>query len=514
MIEKPTNGMKLRPEKILTKNSIRSILLRYGLAAGLFAITIGLALLLLYLGIKISLTILIIAALFVTAWYGGRGPGLLLAVLVQVASIILNPIPPDSSFLRAVFGYFSNLVLIAFIVLIIDGLHRVVRRLGDQRKLLQVTLASIGDAVIATDLDGSISFMNPTAETLTGWTAKECVTQRFGDVFRITNETGHEPLENPVTRILREGSIGGGTKDTFLIAKNGGETPIDYSGAPIIDDNDQVIGVVIVFRDVTERKRAEDDIRQLNDTLELRVVQRTAEIEAANKELEAFSYSVSHDLRAPLRAMDGFSRIFLEDYADRLDDEGKRILGVIRDSARTMGQLIDDLLAFSRLGRKSIEPSIVNMSELAREACLNIDSCEGSDIEIGDLPEAHGDVALLRQVFFNLLSNAVKYSRTKDKITINVGGYGENGENIYYVRDDGVGFDMKYSDKLFGVFQRLHSADEFEGTGVGLAIVHRVIAKHGGRVWAEGEVGTGATFYFALPKWFVNEAEADQLALT
>ena len=500
MSEKQTRGTDLPSAKSPAKKQLRSILLRYGLAAGLFALTIGFALLLLYLDIKISLTILIIAALFITAWYGGRGPGLLMAVLLQGASIILNPIPPGSSIPGAVFGYFSNLILIAFIVVVIDGLHRVVRRLGDQRKLLQVTLASIGDAVIAADLDGCISFINPAAEMLTGWTTKESLTQRFEDVFRITNETGHGPVENPVTNILQEGPIVGGTNDTFLIAKNGDETPIDYSGAAIIDDKDKVIGVVIVFRDVTERKRAEDDIRQLNETLEHRVAQRTAEIEATNKELEAFSYSVSHDLRAPLRAMDGFSRIFLEDYADKLDDEGVRILGVIRDSARTMGQLIDDLLSFSRLGRKPIESSVVDMSELAREACTHIDSCEDSDIEIGDLPEARGDSSLLRQVFVNLLSNAVKYSKTKDKTMINVGGYPENWENVYYVRDNGVGFDMEYSNKLFGVFQRLHSAEEFEGTGVGLAIVHRVVAKHGGRVWAEGEVGKGATFYFALPQ--------------
>ncbi|HTK38545.1 MAG TPA: ATP-binding protein [Pyrinomonadaceae bacterium] len=480
---------------------MKSVLFRYSLALGSFLATVGLALLLLYFGIKISLTILIIATLFITAWYGGRGPGLLLAVLVQIASIILNPIPEDSSYLRASFGYFSNLVLIAFIVLVIDGLHRVVRRLGDQRKLLQVTLASIGDAVIATDLDGSISFMNSTAEMLTGWTTEESLRHRFEHIFRITNEVGHEPIENPVTRILRDGPIVGGTGDTFLVARSGCETPVDYSGAPIIDEKDKVIGVVIVFRDVTERKRAEDNIRHLNETLELRVAQRTAEIEAANKELEAFSYSVSHDLRAPLRAMDGFSRIFLEDYADKLDDEGKEIIGVICDSAKTMGQLIDDLLAFSRLGRKPLETSVVDMSALAREACPRSDSsADGADIEIGDLPIARGDSALLRQVFVNLISNAVKYSKTKDKITINVGGYRENGENVYYVRDRGVGFDMEYSNKLFGVFQRLHSADEFEGTGVGLAIVHRVIAKHGGRVWAEGEVGKGATFYFALPR--------------
>jgi signal transduction histidine kinase len=255
---------------------------------------------------------------------------------------------------------------------------------------------------------------------------------------------------------------------------------------------------------VEERTRelwqATEEIKKLNESLEQRVIERTEQLKAANKELEAFSYSVSHDLRAPLRAIDGFSRIFIEDYADKLDDEGRRILDVIRKNAQNMGQLIDDLLAFSRLGRKQIETSIIDMSELAQDACTQIQLCPKTQIKIGQLPAATGDRTLIRQVFINLLSNAVKYSGTKEKALVEVGGQSENGENIYYVRDHGVGFDMKYADKLFGVFQRLHSIEEFEGTGVGLAIVQRIIHRHGGRVWAEAEVGKGATFYFALPQ--------------
>ncbi len=244
-------------------------------------------------------------------------------------------------------------------------------------------------------------------------------------------------------------------------------------------------------------------VRESQRDLEQRIKERTAELESSNKELESFSYSVSHDLRAPLRAIDGFSRILLEDHSSKLDADARRVLEVIRTNTRQMGRLIDDLLAFSRLGRKAVEQSRVNMEVLAREAFSEIGPANSETaprLEVGAMTPAKGDPAMLRQVFINLLSNATKYSQGKDAPVIQVGSYAENGDNAYYVKDNGVGFDMNYSNKLFGVFQRLHSPEEFEGTGVGLAIVQRIIHRHGGRVWAEGKVNEGATFYFTLPK--------------
>jgi len=227
--------------------------------------------------------------------------------------------------------------------------------------------------------------------------------------------------------------------------------------------------------------------------LEAKVHERTAE-------LESFSYSVSHDLRAPLRAIDGYARMLEEDYAGRLDAEAQRLIGVVRANARRMGQLIDDLLAFSRLSRQQPARARLDMSALACEVGHDLRGNRPATIEVAPLPPAQADAALLRQVWTNLIGNALKYSAKKAEARVDIGAREDAGETVYWVRDNGAGFDMRYAQKLFGVFQRLHRADEFEGTGVGLAIVQRIVARHGGRVWAEGEPGAGACFYFSLPK--------------
>lgn len=732
----------------------RSALRRYGLALGLCAITIAVSALLSNNSIRLNLTILIVLAVIIPTWYGGKGPGLLVAVIFEATTILSRPIPPPNlSIGQFLFEHFSIISFFVFLVLLVDSRQNVERRLRQQREWLQTTLSSIGDAVVATDINGQISFLNKAAEEMTGWSLKEAAGRPFAEVLTIIDASDRQTVKDPVARVLDTNAAEDPDGQTVLVTRDGKEIFVDSRGAPIKDDMGHSIGAVLVFRDITEkkhtenslrqqallieqsyesifvwdfergilewnagseklygftkeeavgrksyellqtvfpvsfeqfmaelernrwwsgevrqrtrsgrevvaearyqlielgdrkivlqtnrdvteskltenalreseeryrhlfknnplpmwvydtetleflavndaavyyygytqeeflsmtikdirppedvpaliedvskdkgkidradcwrhrkkdgtvidveitshemvfdgrpsrlvlanditeRKRAEEAVMRLNETLEQRVAERTLELKNTNKELEAFSYSVSHDLRAPLRAIDGFSRIFIEDYADKIDNEGRRILDVIRRNAQNMGQLIDDLLAFSRLGRKQIEPTVIDMNELARDVCAQLESSyDTKNLKIGPLPEATGDRTLLRQVFINLFSNAFKYSGKKKNAPIEVGGRSENGENIYYVRDHGVGFDMKYVDKLFGVFQRLHSSEEFEGTGVGLAIVQRIVHRHGGRVWAEGEVDKGATFYFALPQKDLRSMEVN-----
>lgn len=259
-----------------------------------------------------------------------------------------------------------------------------------------------------------------------------------------------------------------------------------------------------LVQDLADRAALAIDNSRLVDDLERRVAQRTEALEAANRELEAFAYSVSHDLRAPLRAIDGFSAILEEDHGPKLDEEGRHTLGSIRRNAQRMSQLIEGLLRLSRLGHGALQPiAEIDMSEIVETTLRSLRSANASltiEATVGELPRAIGNSDLLRQVWINLLENAVKYSRKRPVITIEVAGKREGHELHYTVVDHGAGFDPKYAAKLFGVFQRLHGENEFEGTGVGLALVKRIVSRHGGRVWAIGQIDAGATFGFALPE--------------
>ena len=251
-----------------------------------------------------------------------------------------------------------------------------------------------------------------------------------------------------------------------------------------------------------ELKQAEDDIRKLNDELENKVIERTAQLESVNKELESFSYSVSHDLRAPIRAINGYTRILVEDYAGKLDTGGKKVLQSIIHNSKKMGELIDDLLAFSKLERKQVNVSNIDMAALVqfvKDELVFDDHETIPHFVIKLLPAAKGDESLIKQVWINLISNAIKYSKYKPETNIEIGAYEKENLVVYYVKDEGAGFDMRYYDKLFGVFQRLHSQEEFEGTGIGLAIVQKIVNRHNGTVWAESVLDKGTTFYFSLP---------------
>src|SRR5690348_7751634 len=286
-----------------------------------------------------------------------------------------------------------------------------------------------------------------------------------------------------------------------LLQLDGTPVDVEIAAAPLVFAGRAAAQVIA--HDIRERKRAEEEIRNLNVDLEQRVRERTVEMEAANKELEAFSYSVSHDLRAPLRHIEGFVEILTATTSSSLDEESQRHLQTISESAKQMGRLIDDLLTFSRTARAELTKTPTDLAGLVRAVIRDLEH-EAGDRQVewvlGELPDVQADIALLRQVLLNLFSNALKYTRTRKQARIEVGGKSEALEQVVFVRDNGVGFDMRYAHKLFGVFQRLHRASDFEGTGVGLANVRRIILRHAGRTWAESELGKGATFFISLPR--------------
>ena len=268
------------------------------------------------------------------------------------------------------------------------------------------------------------------------------------------------------------------------------------------DKKGEIIRIAGTCQDITDRKKAEQKIHELNEDLELKVVQRTNQLEAANKELESFSYSVSHDLRAPLRSISGFTEVLMQSYSDQLDEKGQHYMKTIVDNTAKMGKLIDHLLTFSRLGKKILTKRMLHMNELIQSVFAELQTqpyAKNCNLITHTLLPVYADYELIHQVLINLLGNALKYSSKREKPLVEVNSYSEKGKTVYAIKDNGAGFDMQYYDKLFAVFQRLHSVKEFDGTGVGLSIAQRIIAKHEGEIWAEGKVNEGATFYFSLP---------------
>lgn len=365
------------------------------------------------------------------------------------------------------------------------------------REIADLKAALDEHAIVAfTDPQGRITFVNDKFCAISKYSREELL----GQDHRIIN-SGHHPKE-----FMRNlwGTIGRGRVwhgEIMNRAKDGSIYWVDTTIVPFLDEGSKPRQYVAIRADITERKRAEDTIRQLNAGLEQRVAERTAQLEAANRELEAFSYSVSHDLRAPLRAVDGFSQAVIDDFGPLLPEEGVRYLETIRASTQRMGALIDDLLAFARLNRLDLNRKAVDPDALVRASLDDLGfpwANRKVDVRIGALPACTGDPVLLRQVWMNLLSNALKYTRKRERAWVEVGCTRTGEGDTFHVRDNGTGFDMRYAQKLFGVFQRLHRQEEYEGTGVGLAIVQRIVQRHGGRVWAEAAVDRGATFYFTL----------------
>ncbi|MGO8765965.1 MAG: CHASE3 domain-containing protein [Limisphaerales bacterium] len=368
--------------------------------------------------------------------------------------------------------------------------------LRQSEERIRLMIENVQDyAIIMLDPQGNIVSWDAGAQRIKGYTEAEIVGRHFSKLYpeaAVRRGFCDEELKAAVS----EGRF---EDESWHLRKDGSQFWANVVITPIRDNAGQLLGFVNVTRDITEQKASEERIKKLNDDLKLQM----SRLELANKELEAFSYSVSHDLRAPLRHIDGFVDLLRKQSAEKLDERGHRYLNIIADSARQMGALIDDLLVFSRMGRAELRRMKVESDSLIHEVLEPLASeTQGRNIEwkIAPLPQVIADPSMLRQVWANLIANAVKYSRPRNPARIEIDCHVNDSEFVFRIHDNGVGFDMQYAHKLFGVFQRLHRSEEFEGTGIGLANVQRIILRHGGRVWAEGKLNEGASFYFTLPK--------------
>jgi PAS domain S-box-containing protein len=352
-------------------------------------------------------------------------------------------------------------------------------------------------AILMLDRDGRITTWNLGAERLKGYKAEEILGQHFS-VFYTPEANQKNHPQHELELAVQQGSY---AEEGWRVRKDGTRFWANVLITALHGADGVLRGFGKVTRDMTERKRAEDEILKMSAELEQRVRDRTAALDALNKELESFSYSVSHDLRAPLRGIDGFSKILLQKYGASLDEQGRHYLDRIRSGTQRMGQLIDDLLRLSRVTRAEIKRSPLDLGALARDISEELKKSDPNrDVEfvIAEPARTVGDPHLLRVALENILGNAWKFTSKKDRSRIELGAVSRDGQQVFYVRDDGAGFEMEYADKLFAPFQRLHDATEFEGTGIGLATAQRIFTRHGGRLWAEGKPNEGATFWFTL----------------
>jgi PAS domain S-box-containing protein len=374
------------------------------------------------------------------------------------------------------------------------------RALATSEEKFEAISTAVPDALIMLDDLGAVEYWNPAAERILGYRGEEIRGKILHDL--LAPQKYREPARRGfgAFRESGQGDVVGKAIELEAQHKDGHIIPVELSISALkLDGRWHAVGIL---RDITGRKQTEAELFRLNAELERRVAERTAQLETAVYDLENFNYSASHDLRIPLRAVEGFSKILLDDYAPLLDKEGVRLLNVVRDNTKKIAQYIDDMLAFSYTGRMQMLPAKIGMTELVREVYDELKPTVAGrqlDFVLNPLPPVVADRAMMRRVVINLLANALKFTRLKAAAKIEVGAKSGEAETEFFVRDNGAGFDMRYVHKLFGVFQRLHGVEEFEGTGIGLAIVKRIIARHGGRVWAEGNVNEGATVYFSLP---------------